>query len=34
MSRSQEFDYATKPVDLEHLAQSVETAVMMKRRES
>ena len=28
------FDYATKPVDLEHLAQSVETAVMMKRLES
>ena len=28
------FDYITKPVDLEHLAQSVETAVMMKRLES
>ncbi|PYN19258.1 MAG: hypothetical protein DMD99_25765 [Candidatus Rokuibacteriota bacterium] len=28
------FDYVTKPVDLEHLAQSVETAVMMKRLES
>jgi len=28
------FDYVTKPVDLEHLAQSVETAVMMKRFES
>ena len=28
------FDYATKPVDLEHLAQSMETALMMKQRES
>ena len=28
------FDYVIKPVDLEHLAQSVETAVMMKRLES
>jgi len=28
------FDYVTKPVDLEHLARSVETAVMMKRLES
>jgi len=28
------FDYVTKPVDPEHLAQSVETAVMMKRLES
>lgn len=28
------FDYVTKPVDLEHLAQSLETAVMMKRLES
>jgi hypothetical protein len=27
------FDYTTQPVDLEHLAQSVETAVMMKRLE-
>ena len=26
-------DYATQPVDLQHLAQSVETAVMMKRLE-
>jgi len=28
------FDYVTKPVDFEHLAQSVETAVVMKRLES
>ena len=28
------FDYVTKPIDLEHLAQSLETAVMMKRLES
>jgi len=27
------FDYVTKPVDMEHLAQSVDTAVMMKRLE-
>jgi len=27
------FDYTTQPVDLVHLAQSVETAVMMKRLE-
>jgi len=27
------FDSATKPVDLEHIARSVETAVMMERRE-
>ena len=28
------FDYVTKPVDLEHLAQSMESAVMMKQLES
>jgi DNA-binding NtrC family response regulator len=28
------FDYVTKPVDLDHLAQSLDTAVMMKRLES
>lgn len=27
------FDYVTKPVDMEHLAQSMETAIMMKRLE-
>jgi DNA-binding NtrC family response regulator len=28
------FDYVTKPVDMEHLAQTLETAVMMKRLET